>query len=225
MPIAAFFNTAKSIPSNIVNEILWLHKRMGHPSRGVMSKAIRERSWIGIPSHITALISDHAMKRNPCTACDISKRNKLPIPCGSGVHPVEPGLVLSIDWQGAVNPSSVRGYVGFYLIKDLHSAYLHAIPTRDKTAATYRATLALAIDFYQTHGHRVLKIRSDAGSAENALESAEFLSQFNIITDTAAPDEQQQNPVEREMQTLKKGVSALLIDQTALGPSWVSMLC
>ena len=119
-----------------------------------------------------------------------------------------------------MNPSSVRGYVGFYLIKDLHSAYLHAIPTRDKTAATYRATLALAIDFYQTHGHRVLKVRSDSGSAENALESAEFLSQFNIITDTAAPDEQQQNPVEREMQTLKKGVSALLIDQTALGPSW-----
>jgi hypothetical protein len=71
MPIAAFFNTVKSIPSNIVNEILWLHKRMGHPSRGVMSKAIRERSWIGIPSHITALISDHAMKRNPCTACDM----------------------------------------------------------------------------------------------------------------------------------------------------------
>jgi hypothetical protein len=53
-----------------------------------------------------------------------------------------------------------------------------------------------------------------------ALESTEFLSQFNIIIDPAAPDEQQQNPVEREMQTLKKGVSALLIDQTALGPFW-----
>jgi hypothetical protein len=142
------------------------------------------------------------------------------MPSGTGVHPVEPGLVLSVDWQGTVNPTWVRGYVGFYLIKDLHSACLHAIPTRDKTAETYRATLALVIDFYQTHGHRVLKIRSDAGSTENALESTEFLSQFNIITDSAAPDEQQQNPVEREMQTLKKGVSALLIDQTALGPSW-----
>ena len=34
------------------------------------------------------------------------------------------------------------------------------------------------------------------------------------------PDEQQQNPVEREVQTLTKGVSALLLDQTALGSSW-----
>jgi hypothetical protein len=40
MPIAAFFNTAKSIPNDIVKEILWLHKRMGHPSRADMATAI-----------------------------------------------------------------------------------------------------------------------------------------------------------------------------------------
>ena len=33
-------------------------------------------------------------------------------------------------------------------------------------------------------------------------------------------DEQNQNPVEREVQTLKKGVSALLIDQYSLGLRW-----
>ena len=60
----------------------------------------------------------------------------------------------------------------------------------------------------------------DAGSTENAADVIAFLKEHNIEIDPAAPDEQQQNPVEREVQTLTKGVSALLLDQTALGSSW-----
>jgi hypothetical protein len=36
----------------------------------------------------------------------------------------------------------------------------------------------------------------------------------------AAPGHQHQNPVEREVQTLIKGVSCLLHDQQSLGPTW-----
>lgn len=61
------------------------------------------------------------------------------------------------------------------------STWLAAIPTRKTIAETCRAALSLAIDLYQTHGHRVLKICSGADSTENALESAKFLNQFNII--------------------------------------------
>jgi hypothetical protein len=59
----------------------------------------------------------------------------------------------------------------------------------------------------------------DAGSTENAIDVIAFLKEHNIEIDPAAPDEQQQNPVEREVQTLTKGVSALLLDQTALSSS------
>ena len=62
----------------------------------------------------------------------------------------------------------------------------------------------------------------DAGSTENATDVIAFLKEYNIEVDPAAPDEQQQNPVKREVQTLTKGVSALLLDQTALNANATS---
>ena len=56
--------------------------------------------------------------------------------------------------------------------------------------------------------------------AENALETVQFLETNRIQVDPAAVKSQFQNPVEREVQTLNKGVAALLIDQSSLGPSF-----
>ena len=64
------------------------------------------------------------------------------------------------------------------------------------------------------------KIRFDAGSTENALETVQFLETNRIQVNPAAVKSQFQNPVEREVQTLNKGVAALLIDQSSLGPSF-----
>ena len=91
--------------------------------------------------------------------------------------------------------------------------------TKDKSGNTFIEAISHVIDFYNSHGHRVDKIRMDAGSTENATDVIAFLKEHNIEVDPAAPDEQQQNPVEREVQTLTKGVSALLLDQTALSSS------
>jgi hypothetical protein len=60
----------------------------------------------------------------------------------------------------------------------------------------------------------------DAGSTENADDVTAFMVEHGITPEPAAVAEQNQNPVEREVQTLKKGVSALLIDQTSLGAKW-----
>ena len=53
----------------------------------------------------------------------------------------------------------------------------------------------------------------DVGSTENANDVTVFMEDHHITPEPAAVGEQNQNPVEREVQTLKKGVSALLIDQ------------
>ena len=74
------------------------------------------------------------------------------------------------------------------------------------------------IDFYNLHGYVVKKIRFDAGSTENALETVQFLEINRIQVDPAAVKSQFQ--IEREAQTLNKGVAALLIDQSSLGPSF-----
>jgi len=68
--------------------------------------------------------------------------------------------------------------------------------------------------------HVVKEIRFDAGSTENSLSSATFLSSNRIDVDPAAVKSQFKNPVEREVQTINKVVAALLIDQSTLGPSF-----
>ena len=96
---------------------------------------------------------------------------------------------------------------------------------KDKSSACFNEALAHVIDFYNLHGHVVKKIRFDAGSTENALETVQFLETNRIQVDPAAVKSQFQNPVEREVQTLNKGVAALLIDQSSLGPSFCGLCC
>jgi hypothetical protein len=100
------------------------------------------------------------------------------------------------------------------------TGYKHAILTRDKSSAAFQQAITHVVAFYNLHGHRVTKLRCDAGSTENAAETVQFLREYDIDIDPAAVGEQQQNPVEREVQTANKGISALLIDQTAVGPTY-----
>jgi hypothetical protein len=183
-----------------------------------MVKAINEETWIGVPSDITAADVNATFAKTSCTACQLAKSNRQPRGEGAGTHPEFPGQVIAVDYQGAITPTSVRGYTGYYIFKCLYSAYRHTIMVKDKTAETFNEVLAHVVDFYNLHGHVVKKLRFDAGSTENSRSSADFLSQHRIQTDPAAPDSQFQNPVEREVQTASKGIAALLIDQSALGP-------
>ena len=51
-----------TIDPDMIKEALWLHKRMGHPSRQVMMKSIAHNAWTGIPPGLTpAIIDSHRM--------------------------------------------------------------------------------------------------------------------------------------------------------------------
>ena len=67
--------------------------------------------------------------------------------------------------------------------------------------------------FYRKHKHIVKNVRFDKGTAENSLEFKQYLAKENINWEPASVDHQEQNPVERNVQTLIKGTGALLIDQ------------
>ena len=74
----------------------------------------------------------------------------------------------------------------------------------------------------QSHGHVVRKFRFDAGSTESSYSLHDYLNsapRFNTA-ENANPAKQNQNPVEREVRTLIKGVSALMVDQFALSAKW-----
>ena len=213
-------STVDPISDKLIREVFWLHKRMGHPSAYAMTSCIRNLTWQDVDEQLTPRLVRKVMSKLTCTACALAKRNKLPQAGGTGIKPSEPGTVLSVDYQGKISPISTRGFTRWFIIKDLKSSYRHSIMTKSKSAAALIEALSHAIDFYNLHGHRVDKVRFDAGSTENSADVEAFLLEHNIITDSSAADEQQQNPVEREVQTLTKGVSALLLDQTSLGPSW-----
>ena len=220
VPLSCLGNKASAgITSKVVKEIHWLHKRMGHPSRKVMMTNVKRNSWNGVHPDINATKINNVMQRHPCTACRLAKDNKLARKEGSGVKPTRTGEVLSCDYQGKI-AESIRGYNGWYIFKCLYSGFRHSVMVKDKTKESFQEAISHVVDFYNSYGHRVELLRMDAGSTENAADVIAFLLEHSIHVDPAAVDEQNQNPVEREVQTLKKGVSALLIDQYSLGPRW-----
>jgi hypothetical protein len=44
----------EGITPDKIRQVLWLHKRLGHPSRGTMVKAIKNEIWQGVPPDISA---------------------------------------------------------------------------------------------------------------------------------------------------------------------------
>jgi hypothetical protein len=92
---------------------------------------------------------------------------------------------------------------------------------KSKDAATYLSAIQLVITYYNSHGHSIRKIRCDAGSTEADASVIEHLANHHkIVVDPAAVGKQNQNPVEREAQTLIKGVGSIMADQQSLGASW-----
>jgi hypothetical protein len=42
----------EGITPDKIRQVLWLHKRLGHPSRSTMVRAIKNATWQGVPPDI-----------------------------------------------------------------------------------------------------------------------------------------------------------------------------
>ena len=92
---------------------------------------------------------------------------------------------------------------------------------RDKSSKTYLSALQSVISFYNQYGYSVRIIRCDAWSTEADTEVVRTLNKdHHIHVDPAAVEHQNQNPVEREAQTLIRGVGCLMVDQQLLSSKW-----
>ena len=209
----------ETIDPAMIKEALWLHKRMGHPSRQVMMKAIAHHAWTGIPVGLTPSIIDSVFHHIECTACALGKRNRVPREKGTGIHPVHPGHTLSFDYQPVSTPS-ITGHTGYFLFKCLCSGYRHAVLTNSKGTIALKEAIASVIKWYKKYGFIVSKLRFDSGATEKGYELKEFLTEQDIDYSPAAVNSQFQNPVEREVQTVNKGVATLFADQHLLNSSF-----
>jgi hypothetical protein len=71
--------------------------------------------------------------------------------------------------------------------------------------------------YARKYGWIINKVRADAGTTEGSVAVQLYLGQHKILLETAAPEQQNQNPVERYIQTIKKDVAAMMIAQFAVG--------
>jgi hypothetical protein len=74
--------------------------------------------------------------------------------------------------------------------------------------------------WYGKYGFSTRKLRFDSGSTEKGHELTEFLTDMDIDYSPASVNSQFQNPVEREVQTVNKGVATLFADQHLLNSSF-----
>jgi len=93
---------------------------------------------------------------------------------------------------------------------------------KDKTKETFQEALSHVIDFYNANGHRVDIMRMDADSTENADDVTVFMEDHHITPEPAAVAEQNQNPVEREVQADSQEGSQRTTDRSDL--TWSKMV-
>jgi hypothetical protein len=195
---------------------------MGHPGRDALASFID--AAIGIDEDITPAAVTTVFNHLYCTACALAKRNKSDKMHGSGVYNPTVGDTITVDYQGLITPPSARGNTGFFFARCASSTYVHTSPTKSKDSSSYIDFLKETLAYYRSHNHVIKHIRSDYGSVENSKEVTDFLRDSqgihpSISTLPAAPAMQNQNPAEREIQTMIKQVGAIMTDQYTLGPS------
>ena len=106
------------------------------------------------------------------------------------------------------------------MFKCLCSGYRHAVLTKSKDTDHLKEAIASVTQWYKKQGFPTQKLRFDSGSTETGHEIKQFLSDMGIDYSPAAVNSQFQNPVEREVQTVNKGVSTLFADQHLLNSSF-----
>lgn len=200
---------------NVRATVIDLHEKMGHQPCAIMCQAISgfDPPWKN--TGVTCAQVKRVMARHHCVTCFLAKRNKLPKgqSAGDRKSTLQPGDILSTDPVGKINPVSVNGNQYFFLFKDVATGFLHAIPSKTKTG--FLQALKQVHSFYTTHGHKPKILRSDQGTEEQATDVTQWLSTpaIAMTREHSAPYAQYQNSVERDVQTVCKGVSAMLHGQ------------
>jgi hypothetical protein len=209
------------VSRRLVEAVHWLHKCLGHAASSVsMTKCLREGAWRGVPLNIDDSMVQRVLDKVQCLACKLGQTNKLPMSQGTGMTECLVGEEFSVDAIVKVNPVSIRGFTGYYVFKELSVGYLFVVLFKTHDAENLVASFKEMYLFFRSHGHRPKQLRFDAGRVENSRHVYEELSKMEVETSPAAVEQQNQNPVERDVQTVKKGVSSMMIDQSSLSASY-----
>ncbi len=209
----------RSTDYSLQQRVIDLHERMDHVSCDFMCAAVTgdNPAWIG--TNLTAREIHQVFSRYTCITCAATKRNLDPPTDRSKEQRRnwKPGECFSCDPAVKINPIGFEGSDCFFLFKDLATGYLHAILSDSKKSSAFIDAFKKVLDFYVKYKcHPTAILRTDSESIFLSQEVTHFLHEKMIELQTSAPERRFQVSVERDMQTVFKGLSTVLHGQQFL---------
>ena len=195
--------------------IIDLHESMGHPDSETMCNAIsgKRPTW-KLSKHraVTAAQIRKVFKDYVCLHCVLAKRNLSPPSKPSGDRDkLAPGHTISTDLVGEITPPTHQGHRWFIVFKCVSTGYVHVRTVKQKNEFFF--SLKEVVGWYKARGFEPKILRTDDDVVEINAQVDAFLVEARMTRQTSAPYRQFQNAVEREVQTLVKGVTTLLHSQ------------
>jgi hypothetical protein len=193
---------------------------MGHASLDKMVASCRSGEWS--EDEVTESDVKAIFKHEDCIICSLTKWNANPTLSGSGFIPNQPGSSVSIDEIPKISPPAIGGQRHATIAIDAASTLSYVFVHHDLTQETFQAHVNQLKVKFKKGNWKIKKLRYDAGTTGKSQFVQDFLDSEDIIFQNAPAEQQNQNPVERFIQTLIKMTSAILLDCVYLGPEWWS---
>jgi hypothetical protein len=210
--ISAYSNRIIKLTSTIEEKVIWLHEVTGHVDKNSMCKAISgsNPTWIQNPGvEVTTKQIRKVFETYSCLHCIVAKQNIIsPTNKVEDYTKYKPAEVISCDLVGKINPPTTQGHVWFFLFKCIRTGHLQIITSRSKEG--FLDALKQILNWYVARGWKPKVLRSDNDTVILSSEIQEYLITMGMVQQNSAPYRQFQNSVERDMQTLQKGVSLFL---------------
>jgi len=205
--------------TTIEYQVVDLHEKMGHPPCEAMCAAVQEPNPAWKNTGLTAKQIRRVFSEYTCIPCAAAKKNLRSPADRSQEERIKwkPGECFSCDPAVKINPKGFDGNDCFFLFKDISTGYLYAVITDSKKSSAFTEAFQQVLNFFARHKCVPTQIlRSDSEAIFLSSEVKEFLQTRHIESQTSAPDRHFQVSVERDMQTLFKGLSTMLNAQPFL---------
>ena len=201
----------------IVKKVMHLHKCLGHAHFRALASGVRDNVIINTGLSYSDIMS--VAEKIECVACALAKWKKV-YHVGSGLRPLYPFETVSFDRLGPYSPKAVGGFENAIIATCCTTGFMICKLINNYTGLVLVGFMADLVKFANKFGFCIRSVRFDAGAVENSNIFDDFLARVNIRSCPAGTERQNQNPVERYIQTIKDKVAACMADQAGVGAAF-----
>jgi len=221
--VVASLSKRKRHPSHDMCRRVWnLHENLGHAEmRNVAQQIVNgDAGEVDVEAKEIDLVIAH----QHCLPCAIAKWKRYNVSPGSGIHENIVGRMWSMDYQGPFSVQAVGGYTGKFTCVDLCTGLGQVYLVKGKDEAL--SVVQRLSRYCKKWNHMFLVLKVDAGSVENAQKFQDECAVVNgegnpgVDVRPAGVEQQNQNTVERHIQTIENQINAISVGTDTLPSRW-----